>query len=353
MGSRSSPSQSARKLTEEILTWYMRAYFRRPEEPGTLQLLSDHRKVGAFAVPIEKIRANDPRALFRLLVSSILFQRRRDCVVRSFMLRLAPTSARELLDSETLLRLSAHTICGLGSTLDALVVHCDVSGRPSGLLSCSFDNTDHCHIKRHSRLLRRYGDFGKAPTSAAQLLAANGVNDLPALRAKILSEIQDERQRACELERQLCRIFRVDKKIAAMFLSWLCNPDLTKGAPWEAGIDWTYFVVIDSNVDAFLGDTNYCGGSSYEAKRQYISNLAAAIDLSRLDASLHPFNPRLVQQAIYVFKSVANRVASGEICLGEACTCASDLGRICPLAHAKRLKKLPPNEGKAVAPDPR
>jgi len=77
----------------------------------------------------------------------------------------------------------------------------------------------------------------------------------------------------------------VNQKIASMFLSGVTNPDLSDGtAPWARGVDWTYFVVVDSNVDLFLASIGYGGGLSYDARREFIRAIAQHIDLS----ALHP-----------------------------------------------------------------
>ncbi|HET7756328.1 MAG TPA: hypothetical protein VFK87_03645, partial [Steroidobacteraceae bacterium] len=77
------------------------------------------------------------------------------------------------------------------------------------------------------------------------------------------------------------------------------NPDLSSGmAPWTHGLDWTYFVVVDSNVDLFLAASGYSGGRSYDARRAFVQKIADRIDLRRLDRRLRKYNPRLVQQAM-------------------------------------------------------
>lgn len=50
-----------------------------------------------------------------------------------------------------------------------------------------------------------------------------------------------------------------------MFLSMVTNPDLSPGmTSWRDGLDWTYYVVVDSNVDLFLASIGYRGGKSYD-----------------------------------------------------------------------------------------
>jgi hypothetical protein len=121
-----------------------------------------------------------------------------------------------------------------------------------------------------------------------------------------------------------------------MFLSAVTNPDLSKGLdPWAAGVDWTYFVVVDSNVDLFLGSIGYAGLGTYEARRAFVQALARRIDLRAIDRRVRSYNPRLVQQAMYVFMSAANRRAAPSDCAHlapVACeACPSALSRRCLL----------------------
>lgn len=120
-----------------------------------------------------------------------------------------------------------------------------------------------------------------------------------------------------------------------MFLSMVTNPDLSRGlAPWTRGLDWTYYVVVDSNVDLFLTSIGYRGGGSYDARRDFIRELSRGIDLTEFDETLRPYNPRLVQQAMYLFMSTANRRAAANDCMHlapTACaTCPRALRSRCP-----------------------
>lgn len=147
--------------------------------------------------------------------------------------------------------------------------------------------------------------------------------------------------RAQALERELSRAWRVNQKIASMFLSSVSNPDLSRGlAPWARGVDWTYFVVIDSNVDLFLASIGYGGTGTYDARRDFVRAIASEIDLSELDSTLHAFNPRLVQQAMYLFMSAANRRAAEGDCLhlapSSCSTCPRVLRTRCSVGSGQR-----------------
>jgi hypothetical protein len=146
---------------------------------------------------------------------------------------------------------------------------------------------------------------------------------------------RDPLVRAQTLEKELSLAWRVNKKIASMFLSMIANPDLSRGmAPWARGIDWTYYVV----VDLFLGSIGYKGLRTYDARRDFVRELARGIDLTEFDSALQSYNPRLVQQAMYLFMSTANRRAAPADCMHFApprCpTCPRALRSRCPAAPA-------------------
>jgi hypothetical protein len=96
-------------------------------------------------------------------------------------------------------------------------------------------------------------------------------------------------------------------------------------------------VVVDSNVDLFLASIGYRGGRSYDARREFIRELAREIDVSEFAPALHRFNPRIVQQAMYLFMSAANRRAAASDCMhrGEAAcsTCPRAVRTRCPVGR--------------------
>jgi hypothetical protein len=250
--------------------------------------------------------------------------------------------ADEIADADRLLQLADRCECAHIRSTTALAEQCDLSKDPrtrEGTCAANPDVT--CHLKRHTVLLKRYGHFGKVPTSIALMVREAGGADLAGLRLAVLDRIADPLDRARTLEAELSRAWRVNQKIASMFLSAVSNPDLSRGlSPWSQGIDWTYFVVVDSNVDRFLASVRYRGGSSYDSRREFVRILARTIDLAKLDASLHAFNPRLVQQAMYLFMSAANRRVAATDCMHaglSACAkCPTALSARCPVRHRPR-----------------
>lgn len=300
-------------------------------------MFCDPARVGAFAVDRDALRAGSGPALFRLLVATAMFQRRQDVQILRILQRMGSEDADEIADAGRLLHLVDHGGCDHMRTTTVLAARCDLTKDPrSGLGCCNANAGLACHLKRHTVLLKRYGHFGKVPTSIALMVREAGVDDLSGLRRKVMAAERDPMARAQVLESELSRAWRVNQKIASMFLSMVTNPDLSPGlAPWSRGLDWTYYVVVDSNVDLFLASISYDGAGSYDARRDFVRAISHRIDLSELDSSLHPFNPRLVQQAMYLFMSSANRRATvGDCCqLGPSrcATCPRALRTRCPV----------------------
>lgn len=300
-------------------------------------MFADIERAGPFAIDRERLIAGEPETLFRLLVSVVMFQKRRDTVVLGIQRRIPPRLAAEMLSARTLLQLVDRS-CRWMRTATSLRDDCDLAKNKLAEPICSLNPTKSCHLKRHTAVLKRYGDFGKYPTSAALVLREAGANDLAHHRATVLQRLRSKEERALALEEFVTRIHRVSRKLANMFLALVTNPDLTPSAPWERGIEWTRFIVIDSNVDLFLSSIGYRGGSTYDARCNFLRRLAAEIDLSKLDERLQGFNPRIVQQAMYVFMSTSNRLKAPNDCARGGrrnCTrCPLSLKSRCPVAFA-------------------
>ena len=233
-----------------------------------------------------------------------------------------------------MLELAEGCECPLPRTNEALIGSCDLGKDAAGRGVCSTYPRYRCYLKRHTELLKRYGHFGKVPTSIALMVQELGVEDLPGLRRSLITSSRDKMTRAMKAEQALSGAWRVNQKIASMFLSAVSDPDLSRGsAPWSRGLDWSRFVVVDSNVDLFLRATGYVGLWTYNARREFIQLIAERIPLKSYRRTLHDYNPRLVQQAFYVFMSVTNRRAVASDCMHvgeEACRmCPRVLQRIC------------------------
>jgi hypothetical protein len=314
-----------------VTAWYLRTHFETHADPGVLRMFLDPARVGAFAVTREELRVRDASALFRLLVATTMFQRRQDQQILRVLQRVSRHDVEEMTVPGELLRLIDECRCQHVKRNDALIAICDLTKR-DGKGVCSVHPRIPCHLKRHTVTLKRYGHFGKVPSSAALTLRERGVASLEELRQLVFREHRDEHERSLALERELSATWRVSQKISAMFLSLLTNPDLDPEAPWQTGLDWSYFVVVDSNVDLFLKSIGYRGGGSYDDRRHFLQSLAREIDLQIFRPNLHSYNPRLVQQAVYLFMSRTNRRAMTTDCAyvtGACERCPRDLTHRC------------------------
>lgn len=336
----SSPTDAQVRVAVSVVEWYLGLYWRTRWDPGVASMFLDESRIGRFAVRQEDLAAGEGAALFRMLFVTAMFQRRQDVQIMRILRGISREDAGELSDSRRLLSLVDRGRCKLMRSTAALHAACDLSKDPAtGNGCCAANPRVRCHLKRHTVLLKRYGHFGKVPTSLALVLREAGVADLDALRAQVFRREATALGRAVALEGVLSRAWRVNQKIASMYLSAITNPDLCRApAPWRSGIDWTYFVVIDSNVDLFLETIGYRGGRSYDERREFIRAVARCIDLRSLHRRLHTFNPRVVQQALYLFMSTRNRAASPIDCgrLGRA-ACAK-----CPKHLATRCGSRTP-----------
>jgi hypothetical protein len=303
-------------------------------------MFCDAGSVGEFAVSAGAIKRGDAQAMFRVLVATAMFQRRQDQQILRILRGIDGATAAELTTPEQLLRLVRRSRCPNIKSVALLREGCDLAKDPrTGRGTCSSHPKLECHLKRHTVALKRYGHFGKMPTSVALAVHERGVADLAELRREILAKNRAALDRATALEAALCAAWRINQKLASMYLSAVTNPDLSPGygAPWTQGIDWSYFVVVDSNVDNFLAGLGYNGPGTYDARREFVRSIAVRIDLRRLRRGLRGFNPRLVQQAMYLFMSATNRRALTADCGHQgpaACArCPNALAARCPVRH--------------------
>jgi hypothetical protein len=308
------PTRAQHRAAAEVVAWYLKTYYATPEDPGTLAMFCSQERLGQFALDPAALQRGDAMALFQLLVGTVLFQRQRDLQVLRILRSLSASDIRDLTDVPRLITRALNNPCAQAHSAAALHAGCDVGKDTGGRGTCGHRPGAACDLKRHAELLRRYGDFGKVPTSAALLLHEAGQPSLAALFKQVCLTHRTRRARAVALETALLQVWRVSYKLANMYLSALANPDLNPGGPWTAQLDWTYFVVVDSNVDRFLASVKYKGASDYGARREFLQALARGIDLRAFRRDLHAYNPRLVQQALYLFMSASNRRDSATDC---------------------------------------
>lgn len=332
-------------IAREVTRWYLREYHGTPDDPGVLTMFADPSRVGHFAVTRAELWRPDPQAYFRLLVATTMFQRRQDVQIQRVLRGIGAEDVDGLTHAHRLREQGMVCACPRARSLAAVLGECDLTKTPSGVATCGSAPDVPCALKRHSGLLKRYGHFGKVPTALAHAIHEAGAVDLPSLYTATVAKSASPADAAERLEAALTRAWRVSDKIAAMYLSMLTNPDLAGEVPWSNGLDWSRWIVIDSNVDLFLKATAYTGTWTYAARRAFLAELAREIDLAALKPGLRSFNPRVVQQAIYLFMSVTNRRASARDCsyVGEtACgPCPPTIASLCPRRPGPRLEGGP------------
>src|SRR5687768_3342615 len=233
--------------TRAIVSWYFKTHHGSQHDVGLPAMFMSSRVVGEFAVTPEEFESGDPRALFRMLIACSMFQRLRDQLVLKILQNMPTRYAREIADAAKLRTWARESPCAHVKSTTSLREHCDLTKDKSGHGCCSYDIQ--CHLKEHTVAMKRYGHFGKVPTSISLAIAESGVDNLAELYASVRAIDESERARSVRLEATLSRAWRVNQKIASMFLSLVTNPDLARPAvaPWSVDIDWAYFVVIDSN----------------------------------------------------------------------------------------------------------
>ncbi|MCA9626629.1 MAG: hypothetical protein KC766_03135 [Myxococcales bacterium] len=325
------------RRTRLVVAWYLKHHYGTSEDPGTRPMYYDRQRVGHLAVTPADLGQGSPAALFKVLIATAMFQRLRDALVMRLLRELPARTAREIGSMHRLAALSEASSCPHLKSNEALLTSCDLSKHPETKRgTCGEYPELPCHLKKHTEALRRYGHFGKVPTSAALALRDGGQRSLPQLYERTVASSHSAKEAAVALERALSRSWRVSQKIASMFLSAVANPDLgDSNAPWSAGVDWNHFVVIDSNVALYLETVGYQGARTYDARREFVQALASRIDLETMLPGLCSTNARLVQQALYLFMSQSNRKSLPYDCCQRqewACpTCPSELRIMCSL----------------------
>lgn len=93
-------------LSVEITSWYLRYYYQPPFDIGLPQMFCDEAKVGHFAVDAARLAAGDGDALFRLLVTMTMFQRRSDAQIMRVLRGISRDAADEMTSSSRLLSLA-------------------------------------------------------------------------------------------------------------------------------------------------------------------------------------------------------------------------------------------------------
>lgn len=341
--------KSTRYTTEFIVGWYFIHIWKQAHDGGLFPWLSNEQELGFFAIDSQAVEMGDDRALFKTLITLAMFQRLRDTFVVKILRSLSREDVAELTDPERLFFLARTGGCSHSATQESLQKVCNLAKDPqTGVGICAANPDCVCYLKRHTILLRRYGHFGKIPTSAALALQDSWGGSLSALRSRVFMDHLDPLVRSQALEAELNRVWRINKKVASMFLSAISAPDLgLETPPWRKGLDWTWFLPIDVNIDKFLVSVGWGGPWTYAARRQAILDLSKEVSLASFQPGLQDYNPRLVLQAINRFMSKPNRRAISTDCSFQAphscANCPTDLKAVCPFGSNNLAAPVPTN----------
>jgi len=313
-----------------VVRWYMERHHRRSTQAGMPEMFWDASRIGAFAVDPVAVQEQDEEAMFRMLVTCAMFQQKRDVEVMKILRGIDPEDVWQMTTAHTLVELTDASPCAHAKSADALRTACDL-GKDADTKRgvCKTHPWAACFLKRHTELLRRWGYFGKVPAALALMVQEQGGSLGAVYRRAVREHPGDPRGAAKALEASLCMGWRVHKKIANLYLSAMANPDFFHDPPWAEGVDWAWFVCIDTNVMAFLDAIGYAGADDYDSRRRFIMRLSGRVELDAWDARLKAYNPRLVQQAMYLFMSTSNRRALPVDCMhsGVAACARCDVAR--------------------------
>jgi len=327
------PTADQVERTREVVTWYLGTHHGRPGEPGFASMYTDPRLVGPLAVDLEDLRAGSAPALHQALLATVMFQAIKDVIAHKILRGLPPSLAQEMATPSQLRTALAQIPCEHLGSLEQLRGCTLTKDGKTGAGSCSTWPGLACPLKGYTVALRRYGHFGRVPPGLVYMLDHAGVRDLPGLYGAARAG-RSPAEASEWLLVQLSQAWRVNRKLASMFLSVVSNPDLLPGAPWSTGLDWRRFVVVDTNVDRFLAALGWRGPGTYRARERAVHALASRIALDDLHPGLHRHNPRVVQQAMFLFASRSNRLARSHDCAHRretSCpTCPEPVKDLCP-----------------------
>ncbi|MCB9521434.1 MAG: hypothetical protein H6699_11245 [Myxococcales bacterium] len=322
------PRQRVVDEVREIVRWYLSNVYGAQEGPGRIPYFADPARVGAFAVDLDALRARDNAALFRLLVLMSLFQSRRDVDIMTSQ-RAMPAREVRALTSPALLRvLVGESRCDRMRTAAEFDSRCDVRRDfERGTATCGHRPRSECHVKDATLAIRRMDDMGMLPTSAWLHIGPDG---LQRWFEDACAATASPTERARLLAKRLATIRRIGPKLAAMYVSALAVPELTPGfAPWWPEVDASRMVVVDANVARVIDHLRRGRGmTTYERMAGWLIAVADRVDLRDLNPDLPQRSPRLVQQALYAFRSRSNRSDRADPCAHRPChVCPS---RVCP-----------------------
>jgi hypothetical protein len=314
-----------------IVRWYLGTAYGRWEGPGTVPFYGDPRRVGRFAVDLDALAARDPDAIFHLLITLGAYQSRRDVDIMAIQRSIGARRAAEMTSPRRLRVLIEGSACEYTRDPEIFDRCCDVRrDLERDRTTCATRPRTRCHVKDATEAIGRMGDLGKISTSAWLHLGVAGLQRWFA-EACLLED--DPHARARRLVARVATLYRIGVKLASMFVTALSVPELGWGAAWAPEVDGSRIVVVDANVGHAINIWRMNRRpKTYGMLARWLIAAADQIDLSRMRSTLPRRSPRLVQQAVYLFRSRSNRAALGDVCAAKPCSsCPS---RVCPF-HAK------------------
>lgn len=315
-----------------IVAWYLDTAYGRWEGPGTVPFFADPSRVGRFAVDLARLQRREPGALFKLLVTLGAYQSRRDVDIMRIQRSMSQRQVGEMTSLRQLRVLVEGSRCSYMRDAERFDAGCSVRRDQGRGATCAAHPRMTCHVKDATSAIGRMGDLGKQPTSAWLRLGSNGPM---AWFGEAVRVHADPRRRAIHLVELASSVHRIGVKLASMYVTALSVPELGSGAAWSPEIDGSQLLVVDANVRSAIRIwRRNRGPETYDALATWLSRAANKIDLARLHPGLPSRSPRLVQQALYLFRSRSNRTALGDRCASRPCgSCPSS---VCPFRSPRR-----------------
>ena len=315
-----------------IYGWYVNHYWTTDNDVGTLTFLTRVDKLGYFAIDKDAIEAADEDALFKLLVLTTMFQRLRDQNVCSILRSLSNEQVNSVTRPQLLDLSIRNAECEFCRNNEVLKGQCTVTKLGNSKPFCDQINVVGCHIREHSHILRRYGHFGKIPSSIYHVMSSNG--GIKSLIHTAIKSSSNRVSRTKYLIESLTDVWRIGPKLASMFVSLLVTENLCKvRAPFVSEFDSSYALVIDINTMSAIERLGYTGSRSYEAQSEFIRVLAVSLTAhsDNFGTAKLEVSPRLLQQALYMFMSKPNRQTVISDCSHKCTDCDYCIdAKICP-----------------------
>jgi hypothetical protein len=325
---------SARRDLTTMVRWYAANVYGRLEGPGTTPFYADRSRVGAFAVEPTALARGTEAALHQVVVSLAMYQSRRDVDIMAIQKGM-PRAEAVRLTSPYRLKLAVEASRCIRLADAAAFDACDVRrDLAAGRATCDHRPRTPCHVKDASLAIGRMGDMGMLPTST--WLHLRQLGGFRGLLERACAGGATPAAAADRMVVALAEVHRIGEKLATMIVAQLATPALAPGlTPWAPRLDGNHLVVVDANVMRVIDVLRPRGARTYAAYATWLRARAAAIDLRDIRADWPRTSPRLVQQAVYWFRSRANREAAGLGCAGAPAPCAGCVPRACAFVIAR------------------